>query len=301
MSLETKPRQRERPLPDVDAEEELDFGRYWAALVTRWWLPVAGLVVGAIIGYLLALGGHNVYQAKATIYLGQPLSPNGTNQIQSLSTNPSAVKQIVSSASAQHEAEVKAGLPFGSLAGHVSTQAVAGAAPALGRTGQNPLVVIIVTGRRRAQIARAANALAAIAIKDVSAGYVGTKIKFLQSQVTAQTAALKSIDETIAALRASASNHSLGTTDRLILASQLNGQTLQRSQVVDQLAQYQQLLALAKNVEQSKLVTAARSTKATARSRRNSVLVGGLIGLLLGIVAALLWEPVLRVTRRTAV
>jgi len=27
---------RERPQPDVDAEEELELGRYWDALITRW-------------------------------------------------------------------------------------------------------------------------------------------------------------------------------------------------------------------------------------------------------------------------
>jgi uncharacterized protein involved in exopolysaccharide biosynthesis len=302
MGPETQVRRpRERPLPDVDAEEELELGRYWHALVARWWLPLVGLIAGIAIGYLLSLGGHNVYQAKATIYLGQPLSPNGTNQIQSLSTNPSAVRQIALSAFAQHQAEVQAGLPVGSLRGHVSTQAVTGVATALGRVGQNPLVNIVVTGRKRGQIARGANALATIIVKDVSAGYVGTKITFLTRQVAAQNDALKSIDATIAALREGAGNRSLSATDRLILASQLNGQTLQRSQVVDQLAQYQQLLALAKNVEQSKLLTPARATKTTARSRRNSVLVGALIGLLLGIVAALLWEPAARVARRTAV
>jgi len=302
MGPETQVRpQRERPVPDVDAEEELELGRYWNALITRWWLPVVGFVAGIAIGYLLSLGGHQVFTAKTTIYLGQPLSPNGTNQIQSLSTNPSAVKQIVLSASAQREAEIKAGLPVGSLRGHVATQAVAGAAPALGRTGQTPLVLIVVDGKRRGAIARAANSLAAIAIRAVSAGYVGTKIKYLQAQVATQSAALKSIDATIATYRATASNRSLSTTDRLILASKLNGQTLQRAQVVDQLAQYQQLLALAKNVEQSKLVTPALAVKSTARSRRNSILVGALIGLVLGILAALLWEPAARVVRRTAV
>jgi uncharacterized protein involved in exopolysaccharide biosynthesis len=292
---------RGRPQPDLDAEEELELGRYWSALVARWWLPLAGLIAGIVLGYLLSLGGHQVYTAKATIYLGQPLSPNGTNQIQSLSTNPSAVKQIVQSPFAQHEAETQAGLPNGSLRGHVSIQAVAGAAPALGRTGQNPLVTIVVDGKRRAKIARAADALAELAVKDVSGGYVSTKIKNFQGQVAAQKQALKSIDQTISALRQSAGNHSLSTTDRLILASQLNAQTLQRSQVVDQLATYQQLLALAQNVEQSKLITQARAVKTTARSRRNSVLVGALIGLLLGIVAALLWEPATRLARRTSV
>ena len=67
------------------------------------------------------------------------------------------------------------------------------------------------------------------------------------------------------------------------------------------LSNNQQLLALAQNVEQSKVITPARAVKTTARSRRNSVVVGGLIGLLLGIVAALLWEPAGRLARRTSV
>src|SRR5256885_7372169 len=141
--------QGERPLPGVDAEEELELGRYWNALITRWWLPLAGLVAGIAIGYLLSLGGHQVYQAKATIYLGQPLNPTGTGQIQSLATNPSTVKQVVLSPYWQHVAEQRAGLANGSLRAHVSTQAVAGLAAALGRVGQNPLVNIVRSEERR--------------------------------------------------------------------------------------------------------------------------------------------------------
>ena len=43
----------------------------------------------------------------------------------------------------------------------------------------------------------------------------------------------------------------------------------------------------------------AISHKTTARSRRNTVIIGALIGLILGALAALLWEPVAaRVTPR---
>jgi capsular polysaccharide biosynthesis protein len=298
MAGDTKLRERDR-LPNPNAENELDLARFWHTLLVRWWILLVGLVAGAVIGYLLSLGGHNVYEATATIYLGQPLSPNGTSQIQSLSTNPATVREIVQAASAQHEAEARVGLSARSLSGHVSTKAIAGAAPALGRPGQTPLLDITVTGQHRAQTARAANALAAIVIRDVSAAYVGTKIRFLQRQVAAQTQALRSIDATVAAL-SNASNRRLGTTDRLILASQLNAQTLQRSQVVDQLAQDQQLLALAKNVEESRLVTGALATETTARSRRNSMIVGAAIGLVLGIAVALLWGPATRNAGKTA-
>ena len=169
------------------------------------------------------------------------------------------------------------------------------------RTGQNPLVSIVVTGSRPARIARAANELATIAVRSVSGGYVATKIKGLQRQVSFNNDALKSIDRQIATLTAAARTRSLSTTDRLILASELNGQTLQRSQVAGQLANYQQLLTLAQTVEQSKVFSFARAIKTTARSRRNSVLVGALIGLVLGILAALLWEPAVGVARRASV
>jgi len=291
MSADTELRRpRQRPLPELDAEDELELGRYWNALVARWWLPLAGLIAGIVVGYLLSLGGHKVYQAKATLYLGQPLSASGT-PIQGPSTNPSSVHQVVTSAWAQRRAERAADLPRGALTGHVSTQTVQ-AGSTVTRTGVNPLVTVIATGSHPGRLATATNELAKIAAAQVSSGYVATKIGYLRRQVASQKAALQSIDQTISILRQGASSRGLWTAERLIIASQLNGQTLQRSQVVDQLATYQNQLTLAQTVEQSKIFTPASAFKTTARSRRNSALVGGLIGLLLGIVAALLWEPV---------
>src|SRR5438094_654891 len=233
--METRVRpQRERPLPDVDAEEELELSRYWNALLTRWWLPVAGLAAG-------------------------------------------------------------------SLTGHVSTQAVAGVAAALGRVGQNPLVNIVVTGKRRAQIARAADELARIVVNQVSGRYVATKIKNLQANITAGKTELDSVNARIASLQAEVQNGGLSTVERLLFANQIGLAVQEQRQVTEDLSQNQQLLALAQNVERSQLISPAHATKTTARSRRNSVLVGGLIGLLLGIIAALLWEPAARVARRTSV
>jgi uncharacterized protein involved in exopolysaccharide biosynthesis len=294
-------RERERPLPDVDAEEELEFGRYWSALVARWWLPLAGLVAGIAIGYVLSLSGNQVYQAKSTIYLGQPLNPTGTGQIQSLSTNPSTVKQVVLSPYWQHVAEQQAGLPSASLRGHVSTQAVAGAAAALGRVGQNPLVNIVVTGKKPAKIARGADALAKIVVNQVSGKYVATKIATLKRLIAADRQELESTNLRIKSLQAAVQNNGgLTTVERLLFANQIGLAVQEQRQVIADETQNEQLLTLAQTVEQSQLITPARATKTTARSRRNSVLVGALIGLLLGILAALLWEPAARVARRAS-
>src|SRR3954451_1003695 len=210
-------RERERPLPDPDAEEELELGRYWQALLTRWWLPVAGLVAGIVIGYLLSLGGHPVYQAQGTVYLGQPLNPTGTGQIQSLATNPSTVKQVVLSPYWQHVAEQQAGLSTGALRGHVSTQAIAGVAAALGRVGQNPLVNIVVTGKRRAKIALAADALARIAVHQVSGSYVAKKIETLKRLIAADRTELASTNERIKSLQAAVQSNGLSKEDQPVV------------------------------------------------------------------------------------
>jgi uncharacterized protein involved in exopolysaccharide biosynthesis len=289
---QVRPRERERPLPEIDAEDELELGRYWRAIAHRWWLPVAGLILGLIVGYLLSLGGKQVYQAKATIYLGQPLSILGSTPIQSISTNPSAVRQIVTSPFAQEQAEHVAGLRSGALRGHVTSAGVTGATVTSRLTGQAPLVTVTVDGSQRRKIAVAANKLAQIAAQRISGGYVAAKIATLKAQLVSVNQSLAAIDKLIHQYQTSASSSGLSATDKLIIVSQLNGAAQQRSQIVDQQVQAKQLLTLAQTVEQSSVLTPARAVKATARSRRNSALVGAAIGLLLGILAALLWEPV---------
>ena len=52
---------------DPEAEQEVDFAHYVRLLGMRWWLLAAGLVAGAVIGYLISLGGNQVYSAATSI------------------------------------------------------------------------------------------------------------------------------------------------------------------------------------------------------------------------------------------
>jgi len=280
MSTSTERRPAEREPIDPDTERDVDLRRYWNALVLRWWLPAAGLVGGIVFGLLVSIGGSQVYTAKSTVYLGQPLSPTGSVQIQSDATNPSTVGQIIHSEAALREAARQAGMPVGKLRGHVTSRPVSGA---LTKLGQSPLVLISVTGSAPRQTQVAANRLAQIVIARTST-YVNQLIDSLNGQIDSYTRSLAAID------RASSG---LSSTDRLIAS-------IQRAQIVDQLTTAKQQLAVAQAVMKGKQETFAVATKTTARSRRNTVVVAALIGLLLGIFAALLWEPVARVVRRPA-
>jgi uncharacterized protein involved in exopolysaccharide biosynthesis len=285
-----------KELPELDAERDVDLRRHWETVTANWWLPLAGLAAGIVIGYLISLGGAQVYKAKAVVYLGQPLSQGGV-QVQSQATNPSTVRQIVTSEATIAAVARKVGLKPSQLRGHISTQAVTGN---ISRLGQNPLVAISVTGHLRAKVASAANQLASTVVNSPAlAGYSKTKIQSLQLQVQTEKSALTALDRNIQAQQDALTGASgISTTDRLILLSQLNGFLQQRLTTVDQLTTNQQQLALAQDVEAPQITTRAVATKTTARSRRNTVLVAGLIGLLLGIVAALVYEPVLRAVRR---
>jgi capsular polysaccharide biosynthesis protein len=282
-------------LPDLDAEREVDLRRYWNTIAMHWWLVLAGAAAGIVIGYLISLGGTQVYKARAVIYLGQPLSQSGV-QVQSQATNPSTVRQIVQAPVTIDAVARQVGLKPSQLSGRVSTQAVAGN---ITRLGQNPLVAITVTGHLRAKVARAANALARRVVNsDALARYANVKIKNLTSLVQNEQAALATGEASTKTLQAALQNGSgLSTAERLILLGQLNGLVQQRLSVVDQLTTNQQQLALAQDVEAPKINTLAVATKTTARSRRNTVLVAALIGLILGGIAALLYDPARRIVR----
>ena len=95
----TAPRQ-----PDLDAEREVDLARWRRALVALWWIPVAGLVLGAIVGVLYSFRGGATYKATSLISLGSAGRRRAARLVNGFGTNPRAVSQIVSSAAAQEQA-----------------------------------------------------------------------------------------------------------------------------------------------------------------------------------------------------
>src|SRR5918912_867351 len=122
---------------DPEAEQEVDFGRYRRLFAARWWVPAAGLVVGAVVGYLVALGGSQVFKATATLYLGQPYSASGTQQLQAAQTNPSTVKKIAHAESVVARVASECKTKPSLFRGGISTQSVAGN---IVKNGQTPLV-----------------------------------------------------------------------------------------------------------------------------------------------------------------
>jgi arsenate reductase-like glutaredoxin family protein len=288
---------RPEPVPEPDAEREVDLRSVWERIAARWWLPLLGAVAGAILGVLLAFGGGSTYEARALLYLGQPFTTAGGGQIQSLATNPRTVGEIIRSESALRAASQASEIPVGRLRGNVAS------APIIA-TGQSrlttPLVEIRVNGSRPARVATAANTLAE-RVLTTTGDYVNDKIEVLSDQIAALNEELEEIDRRVnranAQLETILANDDLELSERLILTTNINStigfNEQRRGTVQTELLQARQLLSLAERVEQGRVVEPAVGVKTTATSARNALVVGALIGLILGCAAALFADPYL--------
>jgi hypothetical protein len=292
------------PTSALDEEQEVDLSSAWQRLKLRWWLPIGGLVVGAVVGIALALAGGSVWRAQTIVYLGQPFAPLGGGQIQSLATNPRTVGEIIRSEAALKNASDESGIPVSRLRSAISTRELLAAGQL---RGINPLMEITVKGSGKRKVELAATALSVRVVDRVSS-YVTEKVGLLEDQVTVAGAQLAAVEKRITEAQeqqdALAANQSLAPVEKLLLSQNLNSvittADARRSALQDDLVDARQLLNLAENVEKSRIVEPAAASKTTARSSRSSLLVGALIGLIVGAIAALVVDPIAARRRETA-
>jgi uncharacterized protein involved in exopolysaccharide biosynthesis len=134
--------------------------------------------------------------------------------------------------------------------------------------------------RRHAQVA--ANALASIVVQRLSP-FADKKIASLKERVTADQVQIDAIRKQASSAGDATSKAVFGVHLGDVLTDQL---------------QAKQLLIQAQEVERPQVLVRAAGVMTTARSRRNSVVVAGFLGLLLGLIGAVFWEPLAGRRRR---
>ena len=288
---------------DPGAEREIDLRSGWERITARWWLPVGGLILGAILGVLVSVGSGDVYRSQALVYLGQPFTPSGGGQLQSLQTNPKTVSEIVRSEAAIKKAAADAGLRPGQLRGNVTSTAVVQP----GQVARNftPLVQIEVRAPTKLKSEKAANSFANTVVTQV-VPYITQKMKLLEAQIANDEQQLDEIASRIAAAneqqRLASASKTLSLAEKLLVSTNsnatVNAAEQRRGTVLQDLNTARQLHSLAENVELSRVVQQAAGVRTSATSRRNAAAVGALAGLILGALAAIVADPWMR--RRSA-
>lgn len=284
-----------RPV-ELEAEHEVDFGRYARRIAARWWLLVVGAVLGALVGFLVSLSGGKIYKATAQVYLGQPLAPDSAAQVTTPPTTLGLVQAYVTSEEAIQRAAEVAGLKPGKLRDSVTARPIPGASNTKQATPA-PLLSITVTGASRTKTSAAANALARQAVGRVGT-YTLTKIETLEQQLDYIDRQIEIVNARLAAAREQqhelVSNRALSAAERLVVLTSLNSDielaetrlaTLEINRFNTRRA-----VSLARDVEASRITASAVAVRTEPTSRRTSVVVGAFIGFLFGIVAALAWD-----------
>jgi capsular polysaccharide biosynthesis protein len=279
-----------RQPPDVDAEREIDLARWRRAIIARWWIVAGGLVVGVVAGLILSVSGGSVYQASVLISPGQAFSPAGA-PVLSYNSSPKGINALLTSEAVLKNVARAAHIDVAALRGNVSTQSVLTGVGAVATRG-SVLVQITVQLSKAKPAEVAANALGAVVIQESRSPYVQHSVNVLKAQMAGQNAQLKALAEQIKVLNAEISAKNLDLLTKVVLSGEANSAALRQATITDDAASVQQQLSLIETIEYAQVIgPPAQAVQTTARSRRNSMLIGGLIGLILAAIAAIVADP----------
>lgn len=279
----------DRPAVDLEAEREIDLRRWLDAFLSRWWIAVAGLVIGALVGGVYSLSGGSSYVASATIARGQAFSPSGSSLVQGYVTSPRQLQNLVTAPVNLQKVAAQIGLPWTALRGHVNASTITSEGTASTTNTNSTIVLITVTLKKPRKAEDAANALARVIKEQTTTRYVRQSIKAYQTKLDNYAARIVALRREIASLNSVlAKPGSLSPLDRLVLSTQLQGAQAALGQTLDSQTLALQQLILAQDVSTTQIIPPpARAVKTVARSRRNSVVFGALIGLIVGAIVAL--------------
>jgi len=140
--------------------------------------------------------------------------------------------------------------------------------------------------------------IGALVIKQV-APYQASKVQSLREQLAYDDAQLEAIANRLKAAQTLQAqilkDTTISATDKLVALANQNSvitQALQQQNTIslDRFTVRQQL-SLAQDVESGRIVSQASATRTAGANSRTGAAIGGLIGLIVGILAALLWDP----------
>jgi subunit length determinant Wzz-like protein len=277
---------------DADAEQEVDLGRIWRSVISRWWLLVIGFVVGAIVGLLVSLGGGKQWKATSEIYLGQPLSATGA-QISSPPTSLGLATAYINELYALRHASKASGIPVSQLSGKISVK------PILGLTGTKigqpaPLMLLSVTGSKAGKTQIAAQDLSKLVVAKFQTfplskiDIIKARLAQEQIQIVDVNRRLKAAENAQAALAGSATNAALVANYAQIISTLSNERFASQSDITSARTS----IAQAQGIEAPRIISPALSANQGGPSRRSGVVIGAIIGLVIGLLVAIFWQPV---------
>lgn len=274
------------------AHKDVDVASYLGALTRQWWLILALVVVGVVVGVVLTLLQPTTYDATSSVYIGQTTDANG-NPMAGLNSNAKAAIQLLSSQAVLDEAADEVGDGISASLLRKETTVETPSSTVKTTTSVVNIVVITVRDESAERAAAAANALAAVLLERIGET-PKDRIALLERQVTDLQ---KQLDE--ARVRGDAAADALeaiaaggGTKAEKAAASApfvavAQAAATEAESLTTSLQKAELMLVTARNVEQPRILhEAAVPDSPSGPDLQLNVAAGALAGLVVGIVAA---------------
>ncbi len=275
-----------------DDATTIDVGSWFTTLLRNWWVILGLVVLGAVVGGVVALAAPKQYSATSSVYIGQTTDANG-NPMAGLNSNSRAATQLLASQVVLNEAAKRTGMKITAGMLRKETTVVTPSSTVKTSTSVVNIVVITVTDTNKVRAAAAANALAAVLVERISPGVDG-KIALLEAQLaTGKKALAASVARGAAAqVGLAAIARSGGSAAEKASAAALYVATVQAAATEQEAwesanQKTELILFTAKVVEQPRILhEAAVPDSPSGPSLTLNVAAGALAGLVIGIVIA---------------
>ncbi len=278
-----------------DTRDEIDLAGYATRLAARWWIVALAVVAAVGIAILQAQGGtQRTWEGRTLVYLGQPVTPTGQPASNAPAAQPLFAQQVVRAPAALQAAAGAAGLGPNAINGRVSIQ---GASGTVGTRNQPaPYVNVVVRGPWGPQQVAAASQSLGEEIVEQAGAYQEDKRSRLQGVESSLQERIEGLrvdrEEARINLADVTEDRSLSAAERASLQTPFLG-LIQSSntlefQLSQQLLDAQAQLASIEFNEAPRVVQEARGARVDVTSRQANLVVAVILGLVAGVILALL-------------
>jgi uncharacterized protein involved in exopolysaccharide biosynthesis len=284
---------------DAGRNGEVRVTEYASRVVRRWYIVLAAVAAAVLLVLLNTVGTGKQFQAQATVFLGQPLSPTGGAALNAGAiTNTTTAQAVVRAADTMAKAAKAAGIQSGPvLRSHTSVTVLSSSGARTTPTSANVNITVLGPWDKKT-VAVAARSLADSLIAFANQ-YQQAKIDLLDNQIatdeqtiTTLTGVIDQAQKQIDALKKGSASSIDQATVSATLLSTIATAGSRVDEISAALTTNKIFRATAQNVESAGYVQEPAGEKVTATKRRSSLIVAAFTGLIVGVILALLWDSV---------
>lgn len=286
---------------DSEPAREVRVSEYVQRILRRWYVVVVAVVIAVLLVILHGASPTHTVEGTATVYLGQPVTPNGGAVFPASPGGSVANAQAVAnSAAVLRQAAAAAGVQEDTITGNVAVHQTAATAATTKTTGGPITVQIIVQGSwKQPATARAIVSVIATAVQRSANAYQTAKLTAAQQAIASEQTAINQLQQNMSVEAGQISKlvHSSASSASVALVALLNQRTADATVLATEQTNLQDNLnsvASIKYVEAAQIITPAAGRTVTATTKRSSYVIAAFIGLIVGCLIALAWEAVRR-------